>query len=265
MNEDKSTLQKIGKEKWVAVSGGFDPLHIGHVRMFEEARALGGKLVVILNNDNWLMNKKGFVFMPQEERKEVLLSLAAVDDVVITEHELNGEDKSVSLELRKIRPSIFANGGDRGNKSEIPETAVCEECDIEMVFNVGYGGKIQSSSWLTNGNVNNVVDVRPWGSFEVFKHKPHYWIKTISVLPGKRLSLQKHSKRSEVWTCVDGEVEAEISGTVKKLKIGDTVTLQVGEIHRLSSSSGGTVVEVAYGDEVREDDIERIEDDYGRI
>lgn len=131
----------------VAVSGGFDPIHIGHVRMFERARALGDELVVILNNDNWLRAKKGFAFMPEKERKEVIEALRAVDRVVITGHRPNDPDMSVSRALRAVRPHIFANGGDR-KFDTIPEVPVCKEIGCVMVFNVGKGGKVQSSSWL---------------------------------------------------------------------------------------------------------------------
>src|SRR5208282_3207279 len=95
----------------VAVSGGFDPIHIGHVRMFERAKALGDKLVVILNNDNWLAAKKQHIFMPDHERMEVIRGLRAVDDVVLTGHGPNPKDMSVSAELAEIKPDIFANGG----------------------------------------------------------------------------------------------------------------------------------------------------------
>jgi cytidyltransferase-like protein len=131
----------------VAVSGGFDPIHIGHVRMFERAKALGDELVVILNNDNWLKKKKGFSFMPEKERKEVIEALRSVDRVVITKHKPNDPDTSVSRELRAIKPDIFANGGDR-KFDNIPEVAVCKAIGCDMVFNIGKGGKIQSSSWL---------------------------------------------------------------------------------------------------------------------
>ena len=133
-------------KKVVAVSGGFDPLHIGHVRMFEKARALGDELVVILNNDNWLKAKKGFAFMPEKERKEVIKALRMVDRVVLTSHAENATDMSVSKELLKIRPHIFANGGDR-KLNNIPEVVVCGRINCDMVFNIGKGGKVQSSSW----------------------------------------------------------------------------------------------------------------------
>ena len=133
----------------VAVSGGFDPLHIGHIRYFEASRKLGDELVVILNNDNWLMEKKEYVFMPEQERKEILKALRVVDRVVLTSHTKNDPDRSVNRELRKIRPDIFSNGGDRKPTGDpVPEVSVCRELGIKMVYNLGRGGKVQSSSWL---------------------------------------------------------------------------------------------------------------------
>ncbi len=136
-----------GRVRTVAVSGGFDPLHIGHVRLFREARKLGERLVVILNNDHWLLQKKGYIFMPQEERAEILRALRPVDEVVITAHPPRPSDMSVCEELERLRPSIFANGGDR-KAGNTPEYALCERLGIRMVFNVGLGGKVQSSSEL---------------------------------------------------------------------------------------------------------------------
>jgi len=130
----------------VAVSGGFDPVHVGHIRLFKEAKKLGDELVVILNNDNWLLKKKGYVFMPENERKEVIEAIRWVDRVVLTSHPPDPEDMSVSEELRKLKPDIFANGGDRTSEN-IPEIKVCQEINCKMVFNVG-GEKIQSSSSL---------------------------------------------------------------------------------------------------------------------
>lgn len=130
----------------VAVSGGFDPVHVGHVRMLEAARALGDRLVVILNNDNWLRAKKGYVFMPEAERAEILEAFAAVDEVVISEHPADPDDMSVAHELRTIAPDVFANGGDR-KEGNTPEGEACEDIGCRMVFNVG-GEKVQSSSWL---------------------------------------------------------------------------------------------------------------------
>jgi len=133
------------KEKVVAVSGGFDPLHVGHVRLFEAAKDLGDELIVFLNSDQFLLNKKEYVFMPFEERKEVIESLRAVDRVV----EVIDQDHTVCETLRKYKPNVFANGGDR-KEDNIPEYDVCNDLGIEMVFNVGNDGKSQSSSWLVN-------------------------------------------------------------------------------------------------------------------
>lgn len=140
----------------VAVSGGFDPLHVGHVRMFKRARALGDELVVILNNDNWLRQKKGNIFMPEEERKEMIEALYGVDRVVLTKHKPNTEDMSVCATLMELKPDIFANGGDR-KLDNIPEVPVCEAIGCRMVFNIGEGGKIQSSSWLLGDYVKKAV------------------------------------------------------------------------------------------------------------
>ena len=136
------------KKKIVAVSGGFDPIHIGHLRMFKRARALCDKLVVILNNDNWLIAKKGFAFMPERERAEILASFPFVDEVIVTSHKKNDTDRSVVRELNALKPDIFANGGDKKTHKHIPEAMACKKLGIKMVFNVG-GGKVQSSSRLT--------------------------------------------------------------------------------------------------------------------
>jgi glycerol-3-phosphate cytidylyltransferase len=129
--------------KVVCVSGGFDPIHIGHLRMFKEAKKLGDKLIVILNQDAFLLKKKNFVFMPFEERKELIESIRCVDEVV----GCIDQDQTVCETLRFLKPDIFANGGDRRNENDLLEAGVCAELGIEMVFNVG-GGKISSSSDL---------------------------------------------------------------------------------------------------------------------
>jgi cytidyltransferase-like protein len=154
--QNKTSAQR--RKIIVAVSGGFDPVHIGHVRMFKEARKLGDELVVILNNDNWLTDKKGQVFMPENERKEIIESLVGVDRVHVTDH-TPGEyfsDRSVCQALRELRPHIFANGGDRKPSGDpVPEVELCDQLGIQMIYNVGEGGKVQSSSWLV-GKVKGV-------------------------------------------------------------------------------------------------------------
>lgn len=138
----------------VAVSGGFDPIHIGHVRLFKEAKKFGDELVVILNNDNWLNKKKGFSFIPDQERKEIIESIKCVDRVILTKHGPDPEDMSVCRELEELKPDIFANGGDRV-ENNVPEVPVCQTINCKMVFNIGKGGKIQSSSWLLEKFLKN--------------------------------------------------------------------------------------------------------------
>lgn len=137
----------------VAVSGGFDPVHVGHLRMFEHAKTMGDRLIVILNNDAWIRAKKGKAFMPEEERAEIIRGFRCVDEVFITLHEEYDADRSVCRALETLRPHIFANGGDRHPDGDpVPEAALCEKLGISMVYNVG-GEKVQSSSWLINGDV----------------------------------------------------------------------------------------------------------------
>jgi len=129
--------------KTVVVSGGFDPIHVGHLRMFQEAAKLGS-LTVVINTDEWLLRKKNYVFMPWEERAEIISAFGCVDNVVAA----MDDDKTVCETLRQLKPDIFANGGDRG-AGNTPESRVCEELGIQMVYNVG-GGKVRSSSHLVN-------------------------------------------------------------------------------------------------------------------
>jgi len=135
------------KKKIVMISGGFDPIHIGHIRYMQEAKKLGDYLIVVINNDNWLRLKKGSEFMGELERKEIIESIGCVDKVIISKHKKNTNDMSVCNEIRDIKPHIFANGGDRF-ADNIPEFQLCNELKIKMVFNVGKGGKVRSSTEL---------------------------------------------------------------------------------------------------------------------
>jgi len=142
------------KQIVVAVSGGFDPVHKGHIEMFKLARVYGDKLVVILNNDNWLKKKKGYVFMPQQEREAILEAIQYIDQVVLTNHRPNPTDMSVCAALKKIKPDIFCQGGDR-NKANIPpcEVALQAKYGYQVIENVGK--KIQSSSALVKNLEND--------------------------------------------------------------------------------------------------------------
>ncbi len=253
------------------VSGGFDPIHIGHVRMFERARKLGDKLVVVINNDNWLMNKKGFVFMPEKERREIIGMFPFVDKVVLTSHAIGDKDRSVCREIAKLKPAIFANGGDRKPDGDpVPEVDLCKKLGIKLIYNIGAGGKVQSSSWMIRDASRNFLrSVRPWGEFYGWDAGKEWKLKTIYITPGKRLSLQFHHHRREHWMLVEGDATATIhekDGTPRiiEMKISEPLFVDVMSIHRLESKKGGVVVEIALG-KFDENDIVRIEDDHGRV
>lgn len=134
-------MNKEKKEIIVVASGYFDPLHVGHVEYLEKAKALGDKLIVVINNDNQIKLKKGHAFMPQKERARIVKALKPVDEIFIS----IDEDTTICKSLEAIKPDRFAKGGDRF-ASEIPESEVCKKNNIKIID--GLGEKIQSSSWL---------------------------------------------------------------------------------------------------------------------
>ena len=148
------------KQTVVVVSGGMDPLHIGHIRLIQAARKLGDKLIVILNNDNWLKKKKTHIFMHQKERKEVIEAIEGVDEVVLTSHTPNSKDMSISHELVKIKPDIFVKGGDRRSEKNVPEAEACRKIGCKIVFNVGSGGNFQYSSWLLANYIRSLNRIK---------------------------------------------------------------------------------------------------------
>lgn len=131
-----------GHRKTVMVSGGFDPVHIGHIRMILEA-AKYGDVIVVANSDDWLFRKKGFVFMEFDQRAEILASIKGVIKVT----GVDDVDGTVCSAIRIHKPDYFANGGDR-KKHNTPEQAVCEEMGVEMLWGVGGNIKANSSSEL---------------------------------------------------------------------------------------------------------------------
>ncbi len=183
-------MAKKKQDLVVAVSGGFDPIHIGHVRLFNEAKKLGGKLVVILNNDNWLKKKKGFVFLTAKERKEIIENLRSVDEVVITSHPENPIDMGVTGSLKKIKPDIFANGGDRKpNQLPLPGSEIewAKQNNCKMVYNLGRGGKIQSSSVMAMKLIEDILQKKtcPCGS------KKHFTKCMLKQTPEHKENLKK--------------------------------------------------------------------------
>lgn len=159
----------------VATSGGFDPLHIGHVRLFQDAKKLGDKLIVIVNSDKWLIRKKGFVFMPLKDRMEMIMAIKGVDAVM----EWDDGTPTVSGAIRKLKPDIFAKGGDRSSLDKIPEAGACKEVGCKIVFDVGKGGKVESSSWLLKRFLDNSKEMKSSIPISI-KHKKKKWT-SISI------------------------------------------------------------------------------------
>ena len=134
-------MKNNGKVK-IAVSGYFDPIHVGHLEYLKMAKSLGDILIVVVNNNSQCVLKKGKFFMDEKDRLEIVKAIKYVDEVFLSVD----EDRTVCKSLELIRPNIFANGGDRST-DEVPETLVCKKHDIKMVD--GLGEKIRSSSSLT--------------------------------------------------------------------------------------------------------------------
>jgi len=128
----------------VMVSGGFDPVHVGHIRMILEASQYGD-VIVIANTDAWLHRKKGFVFMEWDRRAEILNALKGV----ILVDSVNDNDGTVCEAIRRLKPTYFANGGDRG-KTNTPEQNVCEELGVELLWGIGGDYKADASSDLVD-------------------------------------------------------------------------------------------------------------------
>jgi len=135
--------------KTVMVSGGFDPIHGGHVQMIRDA-AQYGNVIVVANSDDWLQRKKGYVFMSFEERAKILKEIKGV----ILVSAVDDSDNTVCEAIRMLRPDYFANGGDRG-KSNTPEQDVCEELGVEMLWGIGGDYKFNSSSDLVKNVLKN--------------------------------------------------------------------------------------------------------------
>ena len=138
----------MSNEKTIVISGGMDPVHIGHVKMIKAAAELG-RVIVVLNSDEWLVRKKGYAFMSFEERKYLLENIKGVSEV----SDVDDSDGTVCEALQRLKPNMFGNGGDR-TSDNTPEKEVCLDNGIQMVWNLG-GEKIQSSSDLVRDFVKN--------------------------------------------------------------------------------------------------------------
>ena len=142
------------KHKRIMVSGGFDPIHVGHIRMIKEA-SRQGSVIVVINSDSWLKRKKGYVFMPYDERADILSSIVGVTLV----SSVDDRDDTVCEAIRRLQPDVFANGGDR-KANNTPEVELCEFLDIQLLWGIGGGDKPQSSSWLVNKAMEQLNEIK---------------------------------------------------------------------------------------------------------
>jgi len=251
----------------ILVTGGFDPLHSGHIAYFESAKKLGDELWVGVNSDDWLVRKKGRPFMPFVERANIIRNLKMVDQVLAFEDDdIGSSNRCIEriLELTGMDTKIIvANGGDR-NAGNIPEVVKYgNHPRVEFAWAVGGEDKKNSSSWILE-EWKNPKTVRNWGWYRVLDDKPGYKVKELVIEPGKSLSMQKHFLRSEHWYVLKGEcvLNTEYKGrpetvTLRSLTSGYIIEKEVW--HRAENLTSETchILEVQYGEKCIEEDIER--------
>lgn len=240
----------------IIVSGGFDPLHSGHIAYLKAAKALGERLVVGVNSDAWLIVKKGRFFMPLKERMAIIQELACVDDVVAFD-DSDGSAIDLINKTQGMYPDdqlVFANGGDR-HADNIPEMGVE---GVSFAFGVGGTNKLNSSSWVLKEWQAPRTD-RAWGYYRVLHEEPGVKVKELVVDPGKSLSLQRHNFRAEHWHVAEGVATMRVNRSHHILQQHDTVEIPVGAWHQLSNfeSTPLRVIEIQYGAQCVEEDIER--------
>lgn len=248
--------------KIVLVTGGFDPIHSGHIEYFKEAKELGDILIVGLNSDSWLAHKKGQPFLPIEERQVIVDHLYMVDQT-ITFDDSDGTSIDAIKTVRQMYPDceiIFANGGDRTNE-KTPELIHKDE---NLIFKFGIGGlnKKNSSSWILE-EWKNPKYKRPWGWYRVLDNNPNYKVKELVIEPGKRLSMQKHNFRGEHWYILKGKVDIvtiyEHDIITMSKCVNETYFIETGVWHQGQNNSDEYchILEVQYGEKCIEEDIER--------
>lgn len=243
----------------ILATGGFDPIHSGHIAYFEDAKKLGDYLVIGLNSDSWLSRKKGAPFMPFNERASIISNLKMVDQVV----EFNDDDGSsidAILQVRKLFPDskiVFVNGGDR-TAANIPEMSVNDR-SVEFLFGIGGQDKKNSSSWILQ-EWKTPKTIRSWGYYRVL-HSPNLNVKVkeLTVEPGKSLSLQRHAYRSEVWFVAEGVATVNTDATSSTLDAFSTKIIKPKEWHQLQNNTQSPlkIIEIQYGERCIEEDIER--------
>ena len=244
----------------VLVTGGFDPLHSGHIEYFRAARLLGDVLVVGVNSDSWLRRKKGREFMPSYERIQIIENLRMVDHCILFN---DTEDHAIEAirNVKTMYPNsqiIFANGGDRTEKN-IPEMS---EPDVEFRFGVGGTDKKNSSSWILE-EYKAPKTTRLWGYYRVLHEVIGTKVKELTINPGQSLTMQRHYDRDEHWHVAEGActVDFEDSTTQShiKLKKHDQFTIKAECWHKLHNPTDNPckIVEIQYGIACVEEDIER--------
>lgn len=255
-------------QKVVLVTGGFDPIHSGHIEYFKAAKNLGDHLVVGVNSDEWLTRKKGRPFMPFQERAAIIEALECVDEVIGFDDSDNSARSAIGLVLSTKGSAwrvVFANGGDR-TLTTIPEYQTYgNHADVEFAFCVGGDNKANSSSWILD-EWKTQKTTRDWGYWRVLDHKPEqgYKVKELVIYPGKALSDQKHFKRSEQWIVLEGTVNmtTEYNGMIDiRTLIPHGMPYEIAkEVWHKPSNEGNVnahILEIQWGQECVEEDIER--------
>lgn len=254
--------------KKVLVTGGFDPLHSGHIEYFKAAKRLGDKLIVGVNSDNWLANKKGKHFMPFEERCAIIKELEVVDQVISFD-DSDGSACQGIFYLMSTSGSdteiIFANGGDRTNTNTPEYELYGSYPNVTFYWGVGGSDKKNSSSWILD-DWKTQKTIRDWGYWRVLDDQPHrgYKVKELVINPGCSLSDQRHFKRSEHWYVLKGRVslaldDGRIQNGIAIDEHANGVVIGAGTWHRAFNDTEELVhiLEVQYGEECIEEDIER--------
>jgi len=252
----------------VLVTGGFDPLHSGHLAYFKEAKKLGDKLIVGVNSDAWLTRKKGRPFMPFTERFALIQQMEIVDKVIGFDDSDDSACQAIfhTLSTHGDIKVIFANGGDRTNTTT-PEYATYGDMpNVEFAFGVGGEDKKNSSSWILDEWKAPKTE-RTWGYYRVIhEYDEHTKVKELAVPPGGKLSMQRHKERSEHWFVAEGtatvytintrSTDVETLGTYNQ---HESLHIPVGTWHQLANEHNTNLklVEIQYGTNCIEEDIER--------